>query len=221
MVIFVDVETLGLKVGINPITGFGAVDSNNTADRFMAEVRVPDGAQICASALNYQEYTPEQVRALHKKSRMDIGDAMRAFVEWYVSHDDQTFAGQNPLELDRPMLIHAAKQADIEVQFGHRSYDLQSGVLTELARTGLTIPIEKKRTAISSDFIQDFFGLPRETKPHVGLGGALWEAEAYSRLVRNENSVQEYCCCALTTPKQKENTVLELLAEIAAQEAAA
>jgi hypothetical protein len=205
--LFVDVETLGLKPGVNPITGIGAVDSNNTRDRFMAEVQVLDGAQMCASALNYQKYTPENVEALRAPWRKDINVAIGEFVKWYVSHDDQTFAGQNPLELDRPMLLHAAEQAGIEVQLGHRSFDLQSAVMLDVEQAGFQIPLAKKRSAVSSNFIQDYLGLPREQKPHIGIMGALWEADAHNILVHGEHSVDALMKYKLPTRKHKQNEV--------------
>jgi hypothetical protein len=61
-----------------------------------------------------------------------------------------------------------------------------------MLKQGKEIPMHNKHSAINSDFIMKYVGIPAEPKPHIGINGAIWEAEAFHRLFYNKYLFEQF-----------------------------
>jgi len=189
--IVVDVETTGIDPRKHSIISIGAVDFNNPSNRFEIECRAFDGAEYEEEALAITGNTKERIFDSNKVSE---GDAIKRFVEWTLSLSDHTVAGQN-CYFDLEFLLAAAFREHLNVSLPKRIVDLHSVVWSHMISRGLSIPIDPThhRSNINSDFITEYVGIPNEEKGrHRGITGALWEAEAFSRLLHNKSMIEEY-----------------------------
>jgi hypothetical protein len=59
-------------------------------------------------------------------------------------------------------------------------------------KQGIEPPLEKQRSALNSDRVMKYVGIPPEPKPHNALNGAKWEAEAFMRLFYDKNLFPEF-----------------------------
>jgi hypothetical protein len=59
-------------------------------------------------------------------------------------------------------------------------------------KRGLPVPHKNDRSDLSLDTILKYVGLPEEPKPHIGLNGAKYEAECFSRLLYGKNLLPEF-----------------------------
>ncbi len=48
------------------------------------------------------------------------------------------------------------------------------------------------KSLLDSDAVMTYVGIPTEPKPHIALNGALWEAEAISRLLYQKNLLSQF-----------------------------
>jgi hypothetical protein len=57
---------------------------------------------------------------------------------------------------------------------------------------GITPPVEKGRSDLGLEEITTYVGIPTEPHPHLALNGALYEAEAFSRLLHHKNLLPQF-----------------------------
>ena len=186
--IVVDLEMSGVDADKHSIVSIGAVDFLHPERRFYEECRIWEGAEIADEALAINGYTYEELVDVRKQTEEE---AVRKFVAWVKECESHTLAGQNPLN-DIVFLDKAAKRYHIELPFPHRSFDLHSICFAHMINKGITPPVHNKRSDLNSDKIMEYVGILIEPKPHIAINGAIYEAEALSRLLYNKNLLPEF-----------------------------
>ena len=130
---------------------------------------------------------------IREPSRKIPEKAIREFLAWKDTIRDTTLAGNNISTFDILFLRKLAVKHKLEAHFGHRTVDLHSLCYSCHLKNGIPVPLKDGRTNIDSDYIMCFVGLPEEPKPHKsGLVGAIYEAEAFSRLIYGKPLFQEF-----------------------------
>ncbi len=188
--IIVDVETSGVDSRKHSILSIGAIDFNDPARRFEIECAAYPDAPFEDAALELTGHTKESIFDTSKPSE---AEAIKRFKDWADGSKDHTIAGQN-CYFDLEFLLAAAHRISLDISLPKRIVDLHSVVWAHMAKRGQEIPIdpEHKRSNINSEYICRYVGIPEESGPHVGMGGALWEVEAFSRLLNDKPLLPEY-----------------------------
>lgn len=186
--IVVDVETTGLDPKKHSIVSIGAVDFENPNYQFYMECHAWDGAEISKSALDVNGFGEGDVIGA---SKISLEDAIEDFIEWADGCVDKTLAGVNP-SFDRDFLKESAEKAGIKWDFAYRTVDLHSICFSHYLSREVGVPMKNSHTGITSDKTYEYVGLPDEPKPHNALTGAKMESEAFSRLIKGKNLLEEY-----------------------------
>ena len=186
--IVADIEATGLDPRKHSILSIGAIEFEHPERIFYGECRVWDGASIMSDALAVNGFTKQECIDPKKHS---LEELMRNFMHWIEQCEDKTLAGQNP-SFDRDFLNDSFARAHIGWHFSYRTLDLNSMVYLDATRRGIPIPRKNDRADFSLDTILGYLGLPAEPKPHIGINGAKYEAEAFSRLLYGKNLLPEF-----------------------------
>ena len=186
--IVVDVETTGIDPDRHSIVSIGAVDFLHPERRFYEECCVWAGAHISEEALVINGYTKEQVTDASKKSLEEI---LTDFFAWVEESEGHTVMVLHPI-FDLSFLDESAERYHLQLPFPKRSLDLHSICFAHMVARGIVPPIHNKRSDLNSDKIMQYVGIPTEPKPHIALNGAVYEAEAFSRLLYNKNLLPEF-----------------------------
>ena len=186
--IVVDVETTGTNPMKHSLASIGAVDFVNPADQFYEECRVWGGAHIDDEALIINGYKREELQSPQKQSE---GDLIQRFLKWIESRQEHTIGGQNPF-FDVSFIQAACGRNHLNFTLAHRTVDLHSITYFHMIGRGINPPVEHKRSNLNSDTIMAYVGIPAEPKPHIALNGAIWEAEAFSRLFCEQNLFPQF-----------------------------
>ena len=186
--IVVDIETSGTDPYKHSILSIGAVDFSSPNRLFYQECRIEDGKQIDAEALGVNGFKETDLRNPEKKALKSVLDE---FIVWMKPIKDKTIAGHN-VNFDAEFLNIAFRTYGISFSFGHRVVDTHSLVYSSMLSRSVYIPLKSDRTAVTSDYVFNYVGLPPEPKPHNALTGAKMEAEALSRLIYKRGLFNEY-----------------------------
>lgn len=187
MIIF-DIEASGVDPINHGILSIGAVDFNDPTREFFEECKLREDAHVSDEALVINGYTQEQIHDDKKQSEQQL---VERFIAWAMQSSDHTLAGQVP-QFDINFIQFACKRYGIEFPFAHRSLDQHSICYAHMMQRGITPPLEKGRTALNSDTIMNYVGIPAEPKPHIAINGAKYETEAFSRLLHNKHFFEEF-----------------------------
>lgn len=186
--IVIDVEATGTDPHKHSIVSIGAVDFDKPEERIYIECQMWQGAHVDPAALVVNGYSEVDIR---DKNKLTEAEAVKKFFEWYEKREDMTPAGQNPL-FDISFLQAAAQRAHVDFRVPHRSIDQHTLTYSHMIRNGVTPPMKNKKSGLDSDTIMAYVGIPAEPKPHIAINGALWETEAFSRLLYNKNLLPEF-----------------------------
>lgn len=186
--IVLDVETTGTDPLKHSLVSIGAVDFLKPGRQFYEECRIWDGAHVMDEALLINGMTREQITDPKKKSDKEI---ILDFIDWVKEAENQTFGGLNH-HLDLYFIHMASLRNHIDFSWPKRLVDLHSVAYAHMLQNGLSVPLKNHHTDISGDTTMKYVGIPTEPKPHIGLNGAKWEAEALSRLILNKNLLPEF-----------------------------
>ncbi len=186
--IIVDVETTGIDEIKHAILSVGALDFDNPENQFYEECRAFDEAHIDDDGLAINGFTREQVSDQSKQTDEDL---LKHFIAWTNGVKEQTFAGQNP-SFDRDFLHRAADRYHLEWPFAFRTVDQHSVCYADMIKKGVPLPITHNHTALNSDKIMQYVGIPAEPHPHNALNGAKVAAEALSRLLYGKKLLPEF-----------------------------
>jgi DNA polymerase III epsilon subunit-like protein len=188
--IIVDVETTGIDPAKHSIVSIGAIDFDKPERRFEIECSAFSGAHADPEALEIIGMTKESIFDVSKPTE---AEAISKFKDWALEASDHTVAGQN-CYFDLEFLHAAAHRAHLDISLPKRIVDLHSVLWLHMIKRGLSPAIDPthKRSNMNSDFICDYVGIPREDGPHVGMNGALWEAESFSRLFYDKPLLDMY-----------------------------
>lgn len=186
--IIVDVETTGTSPNAHSLASIGAIDFDNPKDQFHGECKIWPGAHIDKEALAINGYTQEELMDIKK---MTEGELVKSFLNWAKDRKNHTLAGQNPF-FDTAFIQAGAARNHIDFPLAHRIVDLHSIAYFHMILHGIKPPTQHSRSAIDSDTIMAYVGIPAEPKPHIALNGAKWEAEAFHRLFSNKPLFGEF-----------------------------
>jgi DNA polymerase III epsilon subunit-like protein len=186
--IVVDIETSGLNPLKNSILEIGAIDFFNPSNRFYQKCKIFDGAEIDCKALKVNGYDNIQ---LYDQNKQDLKSLLLNFIDWLKPINYKTLAGQN-VDFDILFLNESLKRCGIDWAFGWRKIDLHTLIYCDCLKKGNNPPTKNEFSNLSGDKIMDYVGLPIEPKPHLGINGALYEAEAFSRLIYGKLLINEF-----------------------------
>lgn len=186
--IIVDIEASGLDPKKHSILSIGAVEFEHPERQFYGECQIWEGSTIMPDALEVNGFTEDECRDPNKHS---LEELMNNFLHWIEQCDEKTLAGQNP-SFDRDFINDSFSRSHIGWHFAYRTLDLQSMAYMDMIKKDITPPRKNDRTNLSSDAIFSYVGIPSEPKPHHGLNGAKYEAEAFSRLLHGKNLLPEF-----------------------------
>lgn len=186
--IVVDVETTGTDPKVHSLLSIGAVDFDNPERRFFEECRAFEGAKV--------EEEASAINGIGEKEAFDISkqtdeELLEHFFAWMKESRDHTIAGQNP-QFDVSFLEATARRYHLNYSIPKRMVDLHATTWTHMLLHDENPPIAHNRSDLNSDTIMMYAGLPPEPHPHVALNGALYEAEAFSRLFFEKNFLKEF-----------------------------
>lgn len=186
----IDIEASGLTFDKHSIVSLGALDLEKPTNRFYAECRVWDGAEIAEDALEVNGFTLEQVTDQNKMTEAEL---IRNFIAWSEDLHNRTFLGQN-VAMDRDWARGAALRAGLEWPFAHRTIDTHSLGWMHMVKAGLKPPLdeEHRRSALNLDELLNYCGIPAEPEPHNALTGALCHGEVASRLLYDKKLLPEF-----------------------------
>ena len=179
--VIVDVETTGTDPRVHSLLSIGAVDFE-TGEEFFEECQAFPGAKV--------EEEATAVNGVGKKEAFDTNkqtdkELVVHFLEWLSKSGDHTIAGQNP-HFDTSFIVATAERYHLNYSIPKRVIDLHSITWAHMIWKGGKPPIDSKRSDLNSDKIMEYVGIPAEAHPHIAIGGAKIEAEAFSRLFREK-----------------------------------
>jgi DNA polymerase III epsilon subunit-like protein len=186
--IVIDVETTGLSSRYHAMVSIGAVDFANPDRQFSDECQAWEGAEISPQALEVNGFTLEAVKDISKKPLKEL---MQAFIAWVGESEDQTIAGQNP-SFDYSFLRSSAERCGLAWYPSRRTIDLHALCYTHHYKRGIKPPLKDHGSAVWSDYVMEYVGLPTEPRPHIAINGSRWEAEAFSRLIHGKSLLPEF-----------------------------
>lgn len=186
--IVVDVETTGTNPEKHSIISIGAVDFDHPTDQFYQECRVWEGAHVEPAAMAVNGMTDEQIRDPKKPEE---GETVKEFFAWLQTRENMLLAGHNPM-FDLGFLQAAAARHHIDFTIAHRSLDLHTLAYAHMVQHGQNPPLKNGKSDLNSDTAMEYVGIPAEPKPHIALNGAVWEAEAISRLLFGQNLLDQF-----------------------------
>lgn len=187
--IVVDIETTGTEPSLHSIVSIGALELEKPENQFYGECKVWEGAAVQTEALAINGFSEDEIRDPSKQS---LEVLMRGLIEWAENADERTFGGQNIGAFDLPFLRDSSQRYGLNWIFPYRSIDVHSLAFMHLVKAEKNPPVDKRRTAIDSAFIQKYVGIPEEPKPHNALNGAKVSAEAISRLLYDKKLLSEF-----------------------------
>lgn len=186
--IIVDIEATGTNPRKHSILSIGAVDLDNPERQFEGVCRIWEGAHIDGDALEFLETDESTITDPEKQTEAQL---VETFMKWALEAKDHTVAAMHPM-FDLSFLAEAADRGDINYPLAKRSVDLHSVAVAHMSARGINYPVAKGRSDMNSDYIMEYVGIPAEPRPHKALNGALWEAEAFSRLLYGEKLLPEF-----------------------------
>ncbi|HLP44010.1 MAG TPA: 3'-5' exonuclease [Candidatus Nanoarchaeia archaeon] len=186
--IIVDVETTGTNPAKNSLVSIGAVNFDAPLDQFYEECQIWDGAHIEPAAMEVNGFTEEQIRDTKKPTE---AETLKNFLVWIESKQNQIVVAQNPM-FDLGFLQAAAYRAGVDYKLAHRSLDIHTLAFMHMIKKGIEPPINNGKSNINSDGIMKYVGIPTEPRPHIAINGAVWEAEALSRLLYGKNLFSQF-----------------------------
>lgn len=172
--IVVDCETGGLDPKYNPLLSIGAIEYENPHNQFYAEIKPVSGLTIDAKALGING-----INLIEWQNKPTLHYVMREFLKWIREIDEITLAGHNP-SFDRDFCNVNFRRVGYNTIFNHRTIDLHTVAYVVFSQKGI------KFNKLFSDEIYRLLNMPQEPRPHNALNGAVWETEAFARLIRDK-----------------------------------
>ncbi|PIR38272.1 MAG: hypothetical protein COV34_01530 [Candidatus Zambryskibacteria bacterium CG10_big_fil_rev_8_21_14_0_10_42_12] len=187
--IVIDVETTGTEEDKHSLVSIGAVDFLDPKRRYYRECKIFPGAHIMEEALDVNGYTKEEIT---DPSKMTDKEMVEEFIVWAQEGKSIMLAGHNLMPIDFDFIEATCRRNHINFPFPKRTIDLHTVCFTHMMLQGLEPPMEDGKSELNSDRVMKYCGLPAEPKPHIAINGALYEAEAFSRLLRNQKLLPEF-----------------------------
>jgi len=172
--IIVDVETGGLDPRYNPLLSIGAVEYEHPFNIFYAEIKPLSGLTSNVKALQVNGIDLEKW-----STKPNLHSVMNKFFIWIQGTQEKTLAGHNS-SFDRDFCNVNFRRIGFGNIFNHRTIDLHSVAYTVFTKKKVFFD------RLTSDEIYRLLGMPEEPKPHNALNGAVWETEAFAKLLHNK-----------------------------------
>ena len=186
--IIVDIEASGTDPNKSSLLSVGAVDFDNSDNRFYEECKIFDGAHVEGAALAVNGFTKKEITDSLKKTDREV---VILFLDWLFKCKDWTLAGQNT-SFDRDFLMYTAYRYHINWPLAHRTIDLHSIAYYHMVKRGVLPPQKNNHSAVNLDTILKYCGIEVQRGKHNTLEDALLEAEAFSRLFNEKPFIDEY-----------------------------
>lgn len=186
--IVLDVETTGTEAAKHSLVSIGAVDFLHPERQFYRMCRIWEGAHVMPEALVVNGFTEIEICDTKKKTDAEL---VKEFLEWTEKAEDRTIAGQNP-HFDIDFIKWTCLRNNINYTLSHRTIDQHTLCYSHMIKRGIVPPLKNKRTNLNSDGIMKYVGIPEEPKPHIAINGAVWEAEAFSRLLHDKKLFPQF-----------------------------
>lgn len=188
--IIVDVEATGTDFLKHSLISIGAVDFEHPENQFYGECRAFPEAHVEKDSLVVIGKTHEEVFDPSKQTDKEL---VEKFIEWAGKCEERTLAGHNT-SFDRDFIERTAMRYHLVWPWAlaHRTLDLHSVAYLHMIQHGITPPITHNHSALNSERIAEYVGLPNEPRPHIALNGALWEAECFSRIMYGKNLLPQF-----------------------------
>jgi DNA polymerase III epsilon subunit-like protein len=197
--IVLDIETTGLDPRLHSIVEVGAIDFDRPENVFTARCQMWEGAETDLKALAINGLT---LKEIEDKTLFTQIDLISGFMNWLEKIEDKTIAGQN-VDFDIDFLNESSARCGLNFRLGKRKVDQHSIVYAQLLKRNIKPPLKDGFSALNSDFIMKYVGLPSEPKPHRAINGAKYEAEALSRLIYGKGMFEEFKGYAIPDYLQK------------------
>ncbi len=186
--VIVDIETSGLNPHKNSILEIGALDFFNPSNRFYQKCRIFEDEEVDSKALEINGYDKIQ---LYDQNKQDLKKLLLNFIDWLKPINNKTLCGQN-VDFDILFLNEALERCNIDWVFGWRKVDLHTLIYCDHLKKEINPPTKNELSNLSGDKIMEYVGLPAEPRPHSGINGALYEAEAFSRVIYGKLLINEF-----------------------------
>lgn len=208
----VDVEATSLDTQKGAIASIGMVTfRDGELERFYRVFRPFAGARIDKSSLKINGFT---IKSLNERCDCEGGEPNCKVAEHahnprrvplYVSMFMQnnrcsTLAGQNPA-FDTNYINAYFERYHTFNPISHRIVDLHSIAYARLAERRIRLPTERvkdrkgavySRNDLSATRIYRMIGMPKEPSPHNALTGAVFEFEAFCRIIYKKPVLKEF-----------------------------
>jgi len=186
--IVIDIETTGLDVLQHSILEIGALDFNNPYNKFFQRCRISSEEKVDINALDVNGYYKTK---LCDSGEQSLYDLLQNFVKWVDPIKDKTLAGQN-VDFDISFLKRSLTQTGLNWSLGWRKVDLHTLAYCDLLKKGHDAPLKNDLSDLNGDYIMQYVGLPSEPRPHLGINGAMYAAEAISRLIYGKSLINQF-----------------------------
>ncbi|MEM6997476.1 MAG: hypothetical protein AAF413_01050, partial [Patescibacteria group bacterium] len=179
----------GLDPNRHGILSIGAVDLKSPSKRFYGEARLHETEEYDPEAGKINGISESAARSKDKQSRHSL---LKSFADWYDSRPVKVIAGLHIQAFDVPFINLKAKESRVGLQLKKRTIDLHTLAYARMLEQKKVVPLTDGWSVMDTDFIHPFCGLPKETRPHNALKGALWEAESIYRLIYGRGLLREF-----------------------------
>ncbi|MDD2487324.1 MAG: hypothetical protein PHS92_03070 [Candidatus Gracilibacteria bacterium] len=192
--IILDIETSSADPYNGSLLSIGAVEFENPRNQFYGECKAYEGADIQERALEVNGFTIEQVTDRTKQTVLDL---IYNFMQWSNKINDRTIGGHNVGYFDLRFIEENANKMGLVNNFGllngnYRTLDLHTIAYSYLIKNKIEIPMKNNQSSLNLDYVLGLVGLPMEPRPHNGLNGAKYEAEAFSRFLYGKKLLPEF-----------------------------
>lgn len=187
--IILDIETTGLNPERNGLLSIGAIDFTNPSERFYGECRIRRGEVVDPYALEINGFDKDEATSPAKQSTKNL---LLEFKDWLDQRQIRVIGGLHIAAFDVPFLLAKAELCSVQLTLHKRSIDLHSIAYGKMLQLKRVIPLTDGWSVMDTDQIYPLCGLPPEPKPHHSLKGAIWEAEALSRLIYGKTLLREF-----------------------------
>lgn len=179
--VVVDLETTGLDPVEHGVVDFGAVDLNDPDRQFSMKCHIDHDDGISEEAL---EVNGQSIDEVMNQNRPDQETAFKEWRTWANKGKNRTLAGHNLAGFDVLFLKEIANNIDEDWTFGHRFVDLHSVAYSKAKQVNYKVELGYNDTSpFHAGEIYDLVNIPDEPEPHKAIRGALWESEAFARLI--------------------------------------
>lgn len=185
----IDVETTGTEEDVHSLLSIGAVDFLKPSRRFYGECHMFPGAHIMDGSSEINGYTEDEMKDSSKQMDAEL---VEKFIEWALESNSIMLAGHNLIPIDFDFIKATCERNHIDFPFPKRTIDLHTVCFTQMMISGIEPPMEEGKSLLNSDRVFKYCGLPAEPRPHIAINGALYEAESFSRLLKNEKLLPEF-----------------------------